>query len=195
MTADPPDPSNGYEAIAKNFISARNPHIGASTIREWSQTLPPGSSILDLGCGHGIPISQTLIEAGFAVYGVDASPTLVQNLRDQFPNATVECSAVEDSNFFHRTFDGIVAVGLIFLLPPDVQSAVIQKAAKSLTSDGKFLFTSPKEVVTWRDSLTGRESVSLGADRYHQILRDAGLVLVGELSDEGVNHYYLASKS
>src|SRR5215813_10050661 len=147
MTADPPDPSNGYEVVAADFISARNPRIGASTIREWSQTLPPGSSILDLGCGHGIPISQTLIEAGFAVYGVDASPTLVQNLRDQFPNATVECSAVEDSNFFHRTFDGIVAVGLIFLLPPDVQSAVIQKAAKSLTSDGKFLFTSPKEVV------------------------------------------------
>src|SRR5262249_32638093 len=118
-----------------------------------------------------------------------------QNLRDQFPNATVECSAVEDSNFFHRTFDGIVAVGLIFLLPPDVQSAVIQKAAKSLTSDGKFLFTSPKEVVTWRDSLTVRESSWLGAARYPKTRRAAGLFLVGELPDEGASHYYLASKS
>jgi hypothetical protein len=48
--------------------------------------------------------------------------------------------------------------------------------------------------VTWLDALTGRESISLGAESYQQILSAEGLVLVGEQADEGNNHYYLVSK-
>jgi 2-polyprenyl-3-methyl-5-hydroxy-6-metoxy-1,4-benzoquinol methylase len=195
MSTNQQDKSNGYEQVAESFMLARNPRIGASTIREWSQTLAPGSSILDLGCGHGVPISQALTEQGFAVYGVDASPKLIEAFRQRFPAAHAECSAVEDSEFFRREFDGIVAWGLIFLLPPDVQSVVIHKISRVLNRNGKFLFTSPKEAVTWRDALTGRESVSLGAERYQQILRKEGLVLVGEQSDDGDNHSYLVSKT
>jgi cyclopropane fatty-acyl-phospholipid synthase-like methyltransferase len=194
MSTIPHDKSNGYEEAAEGFMSARNPRIGASTVREWSQSLAPGSSILDLGCGHGVPISQVLTEEGFAVYGVDASAKLLEKFRERFPGAHAECSAVEDSEFFRRTFDGIVAWGLMFLLPPDVQCAVIGKIARALNPSGKFLFTSPKEAVEWRDTLTGHESVSLGAERYQQILQAQGLVIVGEQSDEGDNHYYLVSK-
>lgn len=56
------------------------------------------------------------------------------------------------------------------------------------------MFTSAKEAVEWRDSLTGRESVSLGAERYVEILREAGLNLIGEEVDEGGNHYYCVAK-
>jgi 2-polyprenyl-3-methyl-5-hydroxy-6-metoxy-1,4-benzoquinol methylase len=194
MSTIPQDKSNGYEEAAENFISARNPRIGGATVREWSHTVAPGSAILDLGCGHGVPISQVLTEEGFAVYGVDASAKLIKVFRDRFPGAHSDCSAVEDSEFFGRKFDGVVASGLMFLLTPDVQSTVIRKVARALNPSGKFLFTSPKEAVRWRDSLTGRESVSLGAEKYGLILRTEGLLLVGEQSDEGDNHYYLVAK-
>jgi len=109
------DKSNGYEQFAEAFIRARNPRIGATTVQEWSKTLPLASSILDLGCGHSVPISQVLINDGFAVYGVDASAKLIASFHERFPKAPTECSAVEDSEFFRRTFDSIVAWGLIFL--------------------------------------------------------------------------------
>jgi hypothetical protein len=102
---------------------------------------------------------------------------------------------VEDSEFFHRTFDGVVAWGLMFLLPADVQRIVIGKVATALNPAGKFLFTSPQEASTWRDALTGRTSISLGGQVYRQILRDTGLILVGETFDEGDNHYYFVSKA
>jgi SAM-dependent methyltransferase len=172
----------------------RNPRIGASTVREWSQGLPPGSSILDLGCGHGVPISQVLTEERFSVYGIDASPTLIGAFRKRFPGAHAECSTVEDSEFFRRSFDGVVAWGLMFLLPPDVQPIIVRKMARALSPNGKLLFTSPKEAVRWRDELTGRESVSLGAERYRRILDTEGFVLDGEQSDEGDNHYYSVSR-
>jgi SAM-dependent methyltransferase len=164
-------------------------------VREWSKTLPPGSSILDLGCGNGVPISEVLINEGFAVYGVDASPKLIAAFRERFPDAHAECSAVEDSGFFRRTFDGAIAWGLMFLLPADIQAALIRKIARTLNPSGRFLFTSPQEPLTWFDALTERKSISLGAEVYQQILHTEGLTLVGETLDEGDNHYYLVSKS
>lgn len=194
MSATPRDESNGYEDVAEDFMAARNPPVGPSTVREWSRGLAPGSSILELGCGHGVPISQVLVEEGFDVYGVDASATLIEAFRRQFPEAHAECSAVEESEFFGRMFDGIVACGLMFLLSADAQRDVIRKIAKALKPGGKFLFAAPRGAVTWRDSLTGRESVSLGAESYEEILRAEGLVPIGEDLDEGQNHYYFASR-
>ena len=190
----PPDKSNGYEAAAECFMSARNPRIGAVTVRRRRQILSPRCSVLDLGCGHGVPVSQTLIEQGFTIYRVDASRKLVAAFRHRFPDASVECSAVEDSEFFGRTFDGVIAWGLMFLIPPEIQSVVIRKVASALNLGGKFLFTSPKESVKWRDALTDRESISLGTEGYQRILRAEGLVLIGEQCDEGDNYYYLSSK-
>ena len=190
----PRDKSNGYEDIAATFLSTRNPSIGAATVREWSRPLPRGSAILDLGCGHGVPVSEALTEGGFSVYGVDASPKMIAAFRERFPEAHAECSGVEDSKFFNRRFDGAVAWGLLFLLPADLQAMVIAKVGRVLRSGGKFLFTAPRERVAWEDALTGRESTSLGWEAYQKILRAEGLDLMGEDRDEGDNHYYFALK-
>jgi SAM-dependent methyltransferase len=188
------DESNGYDEVAASFMSQRNPRIGAATVREWSDTLPRRSSILDLGCGHGVPISRVLIHKGFAVYGVDASPKMIAAFRQRFPSANAQCATAEDSDLFGRAFDGIIAWGLIFLLPAEVQATVIGKIAKALNHGGRFLFTSPEKPITWQDTLTGRPSISLGSAEYQRILHARGLTLDGEQSDEGDNHYYLASK-
>ncbi len=190
----PKDKSNGYEEFAEAFMSARNPRIGPNIIREWSGTLPIACSVLDLGCGHGVPISEALIGQGFGVYGVDASPRMVAAFRRGFPEAHVQFASVEDSDFFGRTFDGVVASGLLFLLPADVQAFLIHKVAGVLKPNGKFLFTSPEEACTWQDVLTGRESVSLGSHVYGQILNAEGLTVVGERFDEGGNHYFFTLK-
>jgi 2-polyprenyl-3-methyl-5-hydroxy-6-metoxy-1,4-benzoquinol methylase len=191
----PLDKSNGWEQIAETFMRVRGSRIGPAKVREWSRTLPRGAAILDLGCGHGVPISQVLIEDGFAVYGVDASEKMIAAFGERFPGAQSECSAAEDSTFFGRTFDGVLAWGLLFLLPAETQTKIIHKAAAALTPGGKFLFTAPAEAVTWEDSLTGRESISLGREAYNQILGDAGMTLTDESLDEGKNHYYFAAKA
>lgn len=190
----PKDISSGYELVAQRFMSARNPRIGVETVRDWSALLPRGAAVLDLGCGHGVPISRTLLEHGFDLFGIDASKTLIGAFGERFPAAHAECSSVEESGLFGRTFDGVVAWGLLFLLPSGAQQAVIRKVAGALNREGRFLFTAPREAITWTDVLTGRESISLGRDAYRKMLGDEGLLLVGEQRDEGDNHYYFASK-
>ncbi|GMU65854.1 MAG: putative methyltransferase [Acidobacteriota bacterium] len=187
------DRSNGWEAVARRFIAERT-RIGAETVRSWSRGLPAGASVLDLGCGTGVPVAETLIAQGCRVSGIDAAPSLVEAFRRRFPETPVACEAVEESEFFGRTYDGIVAIGLMFLLSPEVQRTVLRRVASALNPRGRFLFTAPTQVVTWADLLTGRPSVSLGDAAYRQALSDAGLEIVGEFVDEGQNHYYDAAR-
>lgn len=110
------------------------------------------------------------------------------------PGAQVVCEAAEDSSFFEKTFDGIIAIGLIFLLGAETQRKLIRRIAPALKKGGRFLFTAPTQRARWRDMLTSRESVSLGAEEYERLLSEAGLRVEGEYTDEGENHYYACVK-
>lgn len=189
------DRSNGYEEWAEEFIARRSrSRTGERDAREWARALPRGGDVLDLGCGSGIPISAALVGEGLRFFAVDASPTLLAAFHARFPEVPTEWSAVEDSSFFDRTFDGVIAWGLIFLLRPESQIILIEKSAAALRSGGKLLFTSPSQICQWIDVLTRRVSISLGAPEYVRIAETAGLVLEREWEDEGENHYYLFAK-
>ena len=193
------DPSNGYEAIARKFIAGRGTGTGfspgASNVRQWATGLRTGGHVLDIGCGSGVPISQTLIDGGFAVHGIDASPSMIAAFRARFPDVPAECNRVEASHFFDRRFDGVVAWGLIFLLDAEAQALLISKVAKVLLPGGQFLFTAPRQACDWPDNQTGQTSRSLGDDMYRRLVEAEGLAVVGEQEDEGGNHYYFARKS
>jgi 2-polyprenyl-3-methyl-5-hydroxy-6-metoxy-1,4-benzoquinol methylase len=194
------DRSNGYEDIAAQFLAVRsNMHttagIGTTAVRKWARTLPPGAAVIDLGCGSGIPITQVLVTEGLNVCAVDASPSLVLAFRKNFPNIPVACEAVEDSAFFARTFDAVLAWGLMFLLSPEQQQLLLQRIAPILNPRGRLLFTAPAKPASWNDIMTGLESRSLGAEEYKRQLHSLGLTLLNQYEDEGQNHYYEAIKT
>jgi len=192
----PDDPSNGYEAIAHEFVSGRvrSRVIGVATVREWARDLPRGGTGLDVGCGTGVPISQTLVEVGLRVHGIDASPTMLAAFHARFPGAPSECAPAETALLLDGKYDGVVAWGLIFLLAPKAQATVIRRMGHALADGGRLLFTAPREPLTWSDNLTGLTSYSLGWERYVSLLQDAGLTLTGSALDEGENHYYFARR-
>lgn len=194
------DPSNGYEGIAAEFLARRGrasaTAVGAKEVRDWARTLLPGATVLDLGCGPGLPITKVLVDEGLHVYGIDAAPSFVEAFRHNLPGIPVACESVQDSLFFNQLFDGVVAWGLIFLLLPDDQSRLIQRVANILVPGGRFLFTSSPEVepLVWYDAMTGLESRSLGLAEYRKLLSEAGFRVTREYEDVGENHYYDAVK-
>ncbi len=188
------DLSNGWEALARDFIAqARSSRVGVVVVEFWTNRLPAASAFLDLGCGPGGPRSEALHLRG-TVCAIDASPSLARAYQEHFPQAQVACEPVAGSTFFRRGFNGILAWGLLFLLPAIEQERVIRQAASSLASGGSFLFTAPWQVCSWSDNSTGRESVSLGRARYSDLLDAAGLMLANEYNDDGENHYYEATR-
>jgi SAM-dependent methyltransferase len=194
------DRSNGYEVISADFLarrarsSNRSTAIGVKEVRNWARTLPPGSSVIDLGCGPGFPITVVLIEEGLNVFGVDAAPSFVAAFQRNLPGTPILCEAVQESRFFDRTFDAVLAIGLIFLLKAEDQYRLIQRFPQLLVPGGRLLFTATAKPAVWNDAMTGLKSVSLGAEQYKKLLEAAGLSVVEEYEDVGENHYFDAFK-
>jgi 2-polyprenyl-3-methyl-5-hydroxy-6-metoxy-1,4-benzoquinol methylase len=189
------DHSAGWDAVAEQFMAIRS-MVGANLVRSWAKSsLPSSAAILDIGCGSGVPIARTLVEDGFSVWGIDASPALIAACRRHLPDMPAACEPAQHSAFFDRTYVGVVSIGLVFLLAPVDQQQLLGTVASVLEPGGRFLFSAPRERCEWKDTLTGRTSTSLGADAYAGHLATAGLDLLQCHSDEGGNHYYEAVKT
>jgi len=192
------DPSSGYEAISTDFLQGRGSSpligVGVNEVRAWTRQLAPGASVIDLGCGPGFPITQVLVAEGLTVFAVDAAPSFVMAFRRNLPGIPIACEAVQESTFFDRTFDGVLAWGLIFLLSAEDQCRLIQRIGEIMRPGGRLLFTSVPDPLVWKDSKTGLESRSLGSDEYRKQLAVAGITVASEYEDAGRNHYYDAFK-
>ncbi len=187
------DLSNGYDAIVDDYIAARS-SSGRDLVSGWAEGLPSASTVLDLGAGYGQPVTAALAEAGHKVFAIEASPAMVAEFKHRFPNIPIACEAVEQSDFFGRTFDAVSAIGLIFLLPEAQQRRLIKRVARVLRSQGAFLFSAPVETGQWKDILTGQMSSSLGEETYRGALKSAGFAEIASLTDEAGSHYYAAAK-
>lgn len=193
------DRSNGYETVAAEFLgrrrngSTRANAIGVREVRAWAGTLPRGS-VIDLGCGPGFPITSVLVDEGLRAFGVDAAPSFVAAFQNNLPGTPILCESVLESRFFERTFDAVLAWGLIFLLAAEEQHRLIQTFADILVPGGRLLFTSPAQPIVWNDAMTGLQSRSLGAEQYRKLLAAVGISVAQEYEDVGENHYFDAFK-
>lgn len=193
------DRSSGYEAVAAEFLARRGrasaTAVGVPEVREWARSLPAAATVIDLGCGPGLPVTAVLVAEGLRVFALDAAPSFVQAFRRNLPDTPVVCEGVQDSKFFGRTFDAVLSWGLMFLLSSEDQKRLIRSVADLLVPDGRLLFTSAAEPCVWNDAMTGLESRSLGADEYRRQLSAVGLSVSREYEDIGQNHYYDACKT
>jgi len=190
------DLSNGYESVSEEFLARRGNSktrsiaIGVKEVRKWAKTLRRGSSVIDLGCGPGFPITVVLVEEGLQVFGVDAAPSFVAAFQRNLPGTPIVCESVLESRFFERTFDAVLSIGLMFLLKAEEQHRLIRRFADILVPGGRLLFTSTAKPVVWNDAMTGFESISLGAEQYRKLLEAAGISVAEEYEDVGENHYF-----
>lgn len=189
------DSAEAYEASAHEFLHGRDPSsIGTQVVDQWARSLRRGATVIELACGGGYPISRVLDAAGRKLWAVDSSPTLLSEFQSRFPNIPVQCARVQESDFFGRNFDGVIAIGLLFLLPESDQIDLIARVAEILVPNGRFLFMAPIQVGIWKDLNTGVECSSLGQERYSELLRNAGFCVLATYTDKGENNYYDAEK-
>jgi 2-polyprenyl-3-methyl-5-hydroxy-6-metoxy-1,4-benzoquinol methylase len=132
-----------YERHAHQWARDRGTNLIAE--REWLDrfigVLTPGTSILDIGCGSGVPISGYLIETGFEVVGVDSSPTLISLCRNRFPHNEWIVADMRTLSL-NRKFDAILAWDSFFHLSFEDQRAMFPIFKKHSAPAVTLMFTS-----------------------------------------------------
>ena len=171
-----------YDKIFDWYVCARSPEAGGEVIRKFTQNLQPGAKILDLGCGYGFPIANTLYQMGFKPYGIDSSIKMVARFKKDLPDVPVQCSDVLDSDFFNILFDAVIAYGFIFHLPQDRQTKVIEKVSEHLKCEGYFMFSSGDEdgeEMTPPECNGGERfmTYSMSCYNYERILNENSMIL------------------
>lgn len=185
------DSAKDYEAHATEFLSVRDSStISANEVVQWCQKLGDGAEVVELGAGGGYPVTKALVAEGLNLWAMDSSKTLVDKFQSRFPKIPVQCTRIQNFEFFNRSYNGVIAIGLMFLLSPSDQSKLIYSVSSALIGGGKFLFTAPEQECTWFDVITGTESVSLGIVKYEELLISSGFRLRSIFSDDGGNNYY-----
>ena len=185
-----------YNQIADWYVDTRNPEVGVPDLLAFAKLLPRQARVLDAGCGHGVPVSQRLLQQGFQLHGLDSSAEMIARYRANFPGVPARREPVEDTRFDDASFDAVVAWGLLFHLRGRDQEAVMRRVSDWLAPGGWFLFTSGGTAGERTGEMGGIEFRyrSLGVDTYREILEGAGMRLHDHHTDEWDNHVYIAQK-
>ena len=183
------DSAIAYEKNAKDFMQARS-NCGYKVVRQWADSLESGAEVLEVACGSGFPVSKELVESGLKLWAIDSSKTLTNEFAKNFPDVQVKCERFQDSDFFNKTYNAVIAIGLLFLLTENEQGQLLSKVSEVLEPGGKFLFTAPTEIGNWRDLNTGITCTSLGQEKYQELLANSRLKIISTFVDEGKNNYY-----
>jgi len=101
----------GYDAVSYRYRSDEDvPADYAEWINGLRYRLHHGASVLDLGCGCGIPVARSLATHGYAVTGVDFSEVQIDRARRLVPSATFLHADATRVDFAAASFDAIVCL-------------------------------------------------------------------------------------
>jgi SAM-dependent methyltransferase len=188
-----------YERHARDYVAdrGRELQIERGWLDRFTALLPVGGAILDVGCGSGEPIARHLIERGFAVDGVDASPTLIAFCRARFPERTWHVGDMR-ALALDATFDGLLAWDSFFHLNANDQRAMFPIFARHTAPGGALMFTSGSVEGEAIGSYRGEPlyHASLESDEYHALLSAHGFQVVAHVTEDpecGGHAVWLAS--
>jgi SAM-dependent methyltransferase len=111
------------------------------------QSLEPGSDVLDLGCGCGIPDSRLLSER-FRVTGVDISDVQLERARRLVPAARFLRADMTSVRFPPESFAAVVCLYSLIHVPLDEQLPLLGRMYRWLLPGGLALVTTGQEAYT-----------------------------------------------
>ncbi|TCL69822.1 class I SAM-dependent methyltransferase [Rhizobium sp. BK251] len=147
--------------------------------------VPPGGAILDIGCGSGEPLARHLIASGYALIGVDSSPTLIGMCRARFPDHDWLVADMRGLSLGRR-FAGLLAWDSFFHLTPEDQRGMFELFANHAAEGAALMFTSGPAHGEAIGTFAGEPLYhgSLAPEEYRRLLGRHGFEIVAHVAED-----------
>lgn len=182
--------AEAFDGIGDRYDEAFPHKDGQVAAGEWlCRELPPGSHVLDLGCGTGLPTARQLVDAGHRVTGVDLSPGMLKLAVDNVPEA--EFHELDIADLEARAlappggFDGVAAFFSLLMLPLEEIPVALRMLHGQLRSGGLLAIAMVEaDVDDFSIPFLGNVIRVSGylRDDLRRVVRDAGFEILGEES-------------
>ena len=135
---------NSYDYIAEQWHSYFREQTYVDRVLSYVdkilEGLPPGSRVLDLGCGTGNPVAKHIVQKSFYVVGVDQSKKMLEIAKREVPEAELIHADMVEIRLSDK-FAAAVAWDSIFHVERKHHSAIYRQLAGSLEIGGRLLLS------------------------------------------------------
>lgn len=138
-----PDPKkiveDGYDAMAERYMQTRKLEArDGKYLGLLFAAVPPGSQILDLGCGSGVPLTKMMAER-YAVTGVDISQNQIDLARKNLPGAQFIKQDMTALDFPDGAFDAVASYLALLHVPKEEKPALYANIFRMLKPGGALI--------------------------------------------------------
>jgi SAM-dependent methyltransferase len=132
----------GYDAASVRYDQWSGGEAKYSAwLAELSERIPAGATVVDLGCGSGLPVARHLTQSGCHVTGVDISEVQIRRARELVPAADFLRADIASVDFDPVSLDAVVSFYALIHLPLDDQLPLLRRVAGWLRPGGLFVAT------------------------------------------------------
>jgi cyclopropane fatty-acyl-phospholipid synthase-like methyltransferase len=132
---------DGYNTIAARYVDERSPENSVRFLEQFENRLDPGSLILDLGCGGGVPVDGYLVERDHKVIGLDISPAMLDLARRNVPRAEYKLRDMATLKRDEYTVDAVVSFFSIIHVDRRLHGDLVRIVRSFLPKGGLMLIT------------------------------------------------------
>jgi SAM-dependent methyltransferase len=193
---------DGYEkgCYLKKFRSVNTMNATQKQfLQRFVALVSPSGTVVDLGCGSGVPFDRYLVDRGFHVMGYDFSEKHIREAEKNVPEAIYKNADFTDFEADLENVDAFLALYSIFHIPKEEHRALFSKMWRALKPGGVILMTLGTDKTEYKDS------DFCGADRmlwsnykpeyYRQMLSDLSFDILCDQFEsfpgDKENHYWV----
>ncbi|KIJ50908.1 hypothetical protein M422DRAFT_27044 [Sphaerobolus stellatus SS14] len=189
-----------YDIIGTTFqeSSSENTAYCRAVCEEIAGMLSPGTNVLDIGCGTGVPVAETFVKAGHNVTGIDFSQTMVDLAQRQVPEGSfikADMRMYEPPANLVGQYGAIIASNSLYHVSVDETVTMVQRFTNWIKDGGVVVIgcgimllpngeVPPFDESGWKDSVEAtflgqKVTGTLGSmDAWKKLLEKFGLRLV-----------------
>jgi trans-aconitate methyltransferase len=166
-----------YEQLGKKYLVHRQSLKSDAYVRLLLKQLSKNSSILDIGCGAGVPVDDIIVKAGHEVTGIDLSPSLIKEARKLVPEASYFIGDMQHLKLNEYSVDAVVCLYALFHIPRSEHSRMIKIFASYLPINGWMLISMGDRAYEGEHEMYGVASYSSqwGSLENRGLIKAAGL--------------------